>query len=119
MSRLEEKRRRRQRRKLHIRKRVVGTAEKPRMSVYRSARYLYVQVIDDAGGRTLASVSNLEKQLRAIKSNRAGAEQLGEVIGKRLKEKSIARVVFDRNGYLYHGLVRSIADGARKTGIQF
>jgi large subunit ribosomal protein L18 len=119
MSRLEDKNRRRGRRKAHIRKRLFGTAERPRMTVFKSGRYLYVQVVDDARGHTLVSASNLEKELRSVKSNVAGGQQLGEAVAKRLKEKHISQVVFDRNGYAYHGVVKSIADGARKIGVQF
>jgi large subunit ribosomal protein L18 len=89
------------------------------MTVYKSGRYLYVQVIDDQKAHTLVSASNLEKDLRKLKSNLAGAEQLGQIVAERMKEKKIASVVFDRNGYAYHGIVKSIAEGARKAGIQF
>jgi len=119
MSRLEDKVRRRGRRKAHIRKRLVGTSERPRMTVFKSGRYLYVQVIDDTQGHTLASASNLEKDLRSVKSTIAGGQQLGEAIARRLKDKEVSQVVFDRNGYAYHGVVKSIADGARKAGVQF
>ena len=119
MNRLELKQAKRVRRKAHVRKRVSGTAERPRLTVYRSAHYIYIQAIDDAVGRTLASASNREKALAAVKSTVAGGAQLGELIGQRLKEKSIARVVFDRNGYAYHGVVKAIADGARKAGVAF
>jgi len=78
-----------------------------------------IQVIDDTKGHTLASASTLEKDLREIKTTVAGAGQLGEIIGKRLLEKNIKTVVFDRNGYLYHGIVKAIADGARKAGVEF
>ncbi|MDR2608057.1 MAG: 50S ribosomal protein L18 [Treponema sp.] len=114
-----DKDRKRLKRKVHIRKRIAGTAEKPRMTVTRSNKSLYIQVIDDGRGYTLASASTLEKELRTIKANIEGAGQLGEVMGKRLLEKNIKTVVFDRNGYLYHGLVKALADGARKAGIQF
>ncbi|MDR1175908.1 MAG: 50S ribosomal protein L18 [Treponema sp.] len=114
-----DKDRKRLKRKVHIRKRIAGTAEKPRMTVTRSNKSLYIQVIDDGRGHTLASASTLEKELRTIKVNIEGAGQLGEVMGKRLLEKDIKTVVFDRNGYLYHGLVKALADGARKAGIQF
>jgi large subunit ribosomal protein L18 len=109
MDRLKDKRRRKLRRKLHIRKRITGTASKPRMSIFKSNRYIYVQVIDDNAGTTLAAASNMEKD----------AGRLGQAIGQRLKEKSIEQVVFDRNGYAYHGVVKAVADGARKAGIQF
>ena len=119
MDRLQEKKIRRLRRKKHVRKLVTGVAERPRMTVFKSDRYLYVQVIDDQKAHTLVSASNLEKDLRKLKSNLAGAEQLGQVVAERLKEKKIKAIVFDRNGYPYHGVVKSIADGARKAGIQF
>jgi large subunit ribosomal protein L18 len=114
-----DKDRKRLKRKIHIRKYISGTAEKPRLSVTRSNRALYMQVIDDEKGRTLASASTLEKDLREIKATVAGAAQLGEIMGKRLLEKNINTVVFDRNGYLYHGIVKAMADGARKAGVQF
>ena len=114
-----EKDRRRYKRKIHIRKMVSGTQERPRMTVTRSNRRLSIQVIDDTKGHTLASASTLEKELRDVKATVAGGAQLGEVMGKRLLEKNIKSVVFDRNGYLYHGVVKAIADGARKAGIEF
>jgi large subunit ribosomal protein L18 len=78
-----------------------------------------MQVIDDTKGHTLASASTLEKELRDIKATVAGAGQIGEIMGKRLSEKNIKTVVFDRNGYLYHGIVKAMADGARKAGVEF
>ncbi|UCF95986.1 MAG: 50S ribosomal protein L18 [Spirochaetaceae bacterium] len=119
MDRLEQKKIRRIRRKKHIRKLVSGVGDRPRMTVFKSGRYLYVQVIDDQKEQTLVSASNIEKELRKLKSTIDGAEKLGQVVAGRLKEKKIDRVVFDRNGYAYHGIVRSIAEGARKAGIQF
>ena len=89
------------------------------MTVYKSGRYLYIQVVDDQKEHTIVSASNIEKDLRKLKSNLAGAQELGQVVAGRLKEKKIDSVVFDRNGYAYHGIVKSIADGARKAGIQF
>ncbi|MDR0376605.1 MAG: 50S ribosomal protein L18 [Spirochaetaceae bacterium] len=114
-----EKDRKRFKRKIHIRKRIKGTPDRPRMSVVRSNRALSIQVIDDSKGHTIASASTLEKELKSIKRTVEGAGQLGEIMGKRLLEKNIATVVFDRNGYLYHGLVKALADGARKAGLQF
>jgi large subunit ribosomal protein L18 len=114
-----EKDRKRLKRKIHIRKRISGTAERPRMSVNRSNKALYIQIIDDTQGNTLASASTLEQELKNIKRTVEGAGQLGEIMGKRLLEKNIKTVVFDRNGYLYHGLIKAMADGARKSGIQF
>jgi large subunit ribosomal protein L18 len=114
-----EKDRKRLKRKIHIRKSIVGTPERPRMSVTRSNRALSIQVIDDSKGHTVASASTLEKDLKNIKRTVEGANQLGEIMGKRLLEKNITTVVFDRNGYLYHGLVKALAEGTRKAGIQF
>ena len=114
-----EKDRKRLKRKIHIRKDISGTAERPRLTVTRSNKALYMQVIDDAKGQTLAAASTLEKDLRNIKPNAAGAAELGEIMGKRLVEKNITTVVFDRNGYLYHGLIKAMADGTRKAGIKF
>jgi large subunit ribosomal protein L18 len=114
-----EKDRKRLKRKIHIRKRISGTAERPRMSVFKSNKSLYVQAIDDLLGSTLVSVSTIEKDLLEIKNNVEGASKLGEIMGKRLLEKNIKSVIFDRNGYLYHGVVKAIADGARKSGVQF
>jgi large subunit ribosomal protein L18 len=114
-----EKDRKRLKRKVHIRKKIAGTTERPRMTVTRSNRSISIQIIDDTKGHTLASASTLEKDLRNLKANIAGAGQLGEVMGKRLLEKNIKTVVFDRNGYLYHGVVKALADGTRKAGIEF
>ncbi|HOC29468.1 MAG TPA: 50S ribosomal protein L18 [Treponemataceae bacterium] len=116
---LNDKDRKRLKRKIHIRKRVAGTAERPRMTVTRSNKNLTVQVIDDVTGSTLAAVSTLEKELSELKSNLASGTKVGEEIGRRLKEKNITSVVFDRNGYLYHGVVKAVADGARSAGINF
>jgi large subunit ribosomal protein L18 len=114
-----EKDRKRIKRKIHIRKRIAGTAERPRMTVTRSNRRLSVQIIDDLKGHTLISASTLEKDLRNIKATVEGAGQLGEIVGRRILDKNIKAVVFDRNGYLYHGVIKALADGARKAGVQF
>ena len=114
-----EKDRKRLKRKVHIRKRISGTPERPRMTVFKSNRSLSIQIIDDIKGHTLASASTLEKEFRDIKATVEGAGKLGEAMGKRLLEKDIKTVVFDRNGYLYHGIVKAMADGARKAGVQF
>ncbi|MDE6705359.1 MAG: 50S ribosomal protein L18 [Treponemataceae bacterium] len=116
---LTEKNRKRLHRKIHIRKRIHGTAERPRMTVTRSNCNLYVQVINDDEGRTLAAISTLEKEFAALKPNVGGATKLGEALGKRLQDKKITTVVFDRNGYLYHGVVKALADATRKAGIVF
>ena len=116
---------RRDRIKFRIRKKVRGTPERPRLSVFRSLAHIYVQVIDDFAGRTLASASSVEPALKAQFNgevrggNKKGAELIGRTIAERLKEKGITRVVFDRNGFLYHGRVQSLADAAREAGLQF
>ena len=119
MNRVLDKYRKRAKRKVHIRKHISGTATKPRMTVFRSNAHMYVQVIDDVAGHTLVSASTLETELRDLKNTVADGAKLGEVVGKRLLEKKIDSVVFDRNGYLFHGIVKSIADGARKAGVKF
>ena len=116
---LSDKQRRRLHRKIHIRKTIYGTAERPRMTVYKSGRNLYVQAINDDEGKTLASISTLEKDFIALKANIDSAAKLGEAFGSRLKDKNISKVVFDRNGYLYHGVVKALADATRKAGIEF
>jgi large subunit ribosomal protein L18 len=116
---LNDKQRKRLHRKVHIRKSIYGTAARPRMTVTRSNYNLYVQVIDDDEGKTLASISTLEKDYAALKANIEGAAKLGEALGTRLKDKKITTVVFDRNGYLYHGVIKALADGTRKAGIVF
>jgi large subunit ribosomal protein L18 len=123
--RIETKEDRRDRIKFRIRKRLRGTAGQPRLSVFRSGSHIYVQVIDDMAGRTLASASSVEPAIRAQLvegargGNRKGAEIVGRAIAERLKEKGITRVVFDRNGFLYHGRVRAVAEAARQAGLQF
>jgi len=119
MKRLDEKLRRKTRRKAGIRKRISGTAKRPRVTIYKSNRYTYLQAVDDTEGVTLAAVSNLEKELGEIKNNVSQIGKLGDKLAEKLKEKKIKEVVFDRNGYLYHGILKSVADGMRKSGIQF
>jgi large subunit ribosomal protein L18 len=116
---LENKLRKRAKRKVSVRKNITGTAGRPRMSVFKSNTHLYVQVIDDAAGNTLAAASTVEKPLKEISRKVEGGAKLGEEIGKRLLATGIKTVVFDRNGYQYHGIVKAIADGARKAGIIF
>jgi len=116
---LAEKIRRHDARKVHVRKTISGTAERPRLTVFKSNKYLYVQAIDDEAGVTLAAASTLEEALKGNRPTVATGSKLGELIGSRLGEKKISTVVFDRNGYNYHGIVKAIADGTRKTGIKF
>ncbi len=119
MKKMIDKTRRRLKRKTSIRKKVKGTPARPRLTVFKSSRHTYVQAIDDTAGATLAAASNLEKEHRDIVNKVAALEKLGQLIGERLKAKNITAVVFDRNGYRYHGKVKAIADGARKAGISF
>ena len=116
---LNDKDRKRLKRKIHIRKTLRGTAERPRMTVTRSNQNLYMQIIDDDTGNTLAAISTLEKEFSSLKPNVEDATKLGEAFGKRILDKKIKTVVFDRNGYLYHGVVQALADGARKAGVEF
>ncbi|MDD6180477.1 MAG: 50S ribosomal protein L18 [Desulfovibrionaceae bacterium] len=111
----------RQRRKIRIRKKISGTAARPRLVVYRSNLHMYAQLIDDAAGLTLAAASTLTlaKTEAGLHCNIAGAEMVGREIARLAKEKDITSVVFDRNGYLYHGRIKAIADGAREGGLEF
>ena len=109
---------RRTRRKSKIRKKIKGTHKRPRMSVYKSNRHMYVQVINDEQGNTIAAVSNLDGDHKELTNTVTDGEKLGQAIGEKLKEQNIETVVFDRNGHLYHGVVKAIAEGTRKTGIK-
>jgi len=116
---------RRRRIQLRQRKRIAGTAERPRLSVFRSVSHIYAQVIDDGSGATLVAASSVEPTIRAgfakdvRGGNVKGAEAVGQAIAARSKEKGITRVVFDRGGFLYHGRIRAVADAARKAGLEF
>ena len=104
-----------------IRKKLQGTAERPRLNVYRSLNHIYVQVIDDLNGKTLVSASSAEgkKEARNKGGNVASAKAVGKTIADRAKEKGVTKVVFDRGGYIYHGRVKALADAAREAGLQF
>lgn len=119
MKHMTDKIRKRIRRRIYVRKRIVGTAERPRMTIFKSNRFTYIQVIDDGNGRTLVSASNHDADLRDVKNNIKDIGKLGESMGKKLKEKNINTIVFDRNGYKYHGMVKVVADAVRKAGIAF
>ena len=116
---------RRDRIKLRIGSAIAGTPERPRLTVFSSVAHIYVQVIDDRTGHTLAAASSVEPALKATFAtrvrggNKAGAEAVGTAIAERLKEKGITRVVFDRNGFLYHGRIKAVADAARQAGLEF
>ncbi len=111
---------RRHRRKMHIRKKVFGTAERPRLSVFRSLNHIYAQVIDDSAGITLAAASTAEKELRGSKSTKSEeAAVVGRLVAERAKAAGVERVVFDRAGFRYHGRIKSLADAAREAGLEF
>lgn len=110
------------RRKKRIRKTVFGTAERPRLSVYRTASHIYAQVIDDTTGNTLVAASTLTEDVRKSdghKGNIAAAGQVGKLLAERAKAANVTRVVFDRNGFLYHGRIKALADAAREGGLEF
>jgi large subunit ribosomal protein L18 len=118
----ERKRQARLKRKKRIRKKILGTPTRPRLSVFKSARHIYAQIIDDSSGNTLAAASSLEKDMRE-QSDRgdktAVAGRIGQLVAERAIDKGINKVVFDRNGFLYHGRVKAVSDGARKGGLNF
>ena len=101
-----------------IRKHLTGTTEKPRMSIFKSAKHISAQIIDDTTHVTLVAASSLEKDLKA-QDNKDGAKVVGQALAKRAKEKGITKVVFDRGGFRYHGVVASLAEGAREGGLEF
>ncbi len=111
------------RRNVHtrIRKKMLGTAERPRLSVYRSLNHIYAQIIDDLKGTTLVAASSIEgaKEAKKTGGNLASAKEVGKTLAQRAKQKGIDKVVFDRGGYIYHGRVKALADAAREAGLQF
>jgi large subunit ribosomal protein L18 len=110
----------RRRIKYRIRNKLAGTAERPRLCVYRSLKHIYAQVVDDAAGKTLATASSLEKDFPTKPGqNKQAAIELGKLIAQRSKEKGIEHVVFDRNGFKYHGRVKTLAEAAREGGLKF
>ena len=113
----------RSRLKVHIRKRVTGTTERPRLTVFKSLKHVYAQIVDDSTGKTLITVSDIDKsareQFNGLKGQIALGKKVGELTAQKAKEKKITEVVFDRNGYLYHGVVKAMADGAREGGLKF
>lgn len=102
-----------------IRRKLAGTAERPRLAVFRSVKHIYAQVIDDSQGRTLAAASSNEKSSAAAGGNVAGATAIGKLVAERAKEQGVESVVFDRGGYLYHGRVKALAEAAREAGLKF
>lgn len=109
----------RAKRHLRVRKKISGTPERPRLSVYRSEKNIYAQIIDDINAVTLVAASSLEKDFSAKGGNKEGAKLVGELVGKKAAEKGITEVVFDRGGFVYHGRIQSLAEGAREAGLKF
>lgn len=109
----------RTRRHARVRRKISGTAERPRLCVYRSNTNLYVQLIDDVAGNTLVSASTLDKEVKTKHANKEAAKEVGALIAKRALEKNIKDVVFDRGGYIYHGVVKELAEAARNGGLNF
>ena len=109
-------------RKMNIRKKISGTAERPRLSVFRSAKHIYAQLVDDTSGQTLTAASSVEKTVKEqpdAKSDVSMAQSVGKLVGERALKIGIKKVVFDRNGFLYHGRVKALSDGAREAGLDF
>ncbi|MBR2216032.1 MAG: 50S ribosomal protein L18 [Selenomonadaceae bacterium] len=115
----QDKNKARQKRHLRVRNHISGTAERPRLNVFRSLSHIYAQVIDDTKGVTLAAASSLDKEFNGKGGNIAAAKSVGEMIARRALEKGIKEVVFDRGGYVYHGRVAALAEAARSAGLQF
>ncbi|PRO64593.1 50S ribosomal protein L18 [Alkalicoccus urumqiensis] len=111
----------RKKRHAHVRRTITGTAERPRLNVFRSNKHIYAQLIDDTAGVTIAGASSLDDELKNIENggNKEAARKVGELVAKRALEQNKETVVFDRGGYLYHGRVQELADGAREAGLKF
>lgn len=112
----------RDRKHVRVRKKVKGTQERPRLNIYRSLNNVYAQIIDDLAGKTLVSASTLDSELKGKlegTANKAAARAVGKLVGERAKNAGIEKVVFDRGGYIYHGKVKELAEGAREAGLEF
>jgi large subunit ribosomal protein L18 len=107
------------RRHLRIRKKVQGTAERPRLAVFRSEKNIYAQIIDDVAQVTLVAASSLDKDFNGVGSNKAAAREVGKLVAQRAAQKGIKSVVFDRGGFIYHGRIQELAEGAREAGLEF
>lgn len=124
MDKAKRKRERRTRAHLRIRSKVAGTSERPRLAVYKSAQYIYAQLVDDAAGHTLVHASSFEPEVRKLveggsAKSRAAARTVGEIVAQRAKDQGIQHAVFDRGGYRYHGRVKELAEAARSKGLEF
>ncbi|MDO7908334.1 50S ribosomal protein L18 [Paenibacillus sp. JX-17] len=118
----QDKNKARVRRHLRVRKKIEGTAARPRLNVFRSSKHIYAQLIDDVAGVTLAAASTMDKELSADIKNGGSVEsarKVGELVAKRAKDKGVTAVIFDRGGYLYHGRIQALADAAREAGLEF
>ena len=109
----------RQRRHIRVRRKISGTAERPRLCIYRSNSNIYAQIIDDVAGNTLVAASTLDKEIKTKHANKEAAKEVGTLIAKRAADKKIVDVVFDRGGYIYHGVVKELAEAAREGGLKF
>ncbi len=109
----------RRRRHIRVRRKISGTSERPRLCVYRSNNNLYVQIIDDVAGNTLVQASTLDKEVKTKHANKEAAKEVGTLIAKKAANKNIETVVFDRGGYIYHGVVKELAEAAREAGLKF
>ena len=109
----------RQRRHIRVRRKISGTPECPRLCVYRSNSNIYAQIIDDVAGNTLVSASTLDKEVKTKHANKEAAKEVGTLIAKKAADKKIKQVVFDRSGYIYHGVVKELAEAAREAGLEF
>ncbi len=122
MIRKEDRNKKRKKRHLRVRNKIVGTAERPRLNVFRSSKNIYAQLIDDMAGHTLAAASSVDEEVKAKGVNGGtvdAARAVGELIAKRAADKGVQSVVFDRGGYIYHGRVKALAEGAREGGLDF
>ena len=109
----------RTRRHIRVRRKISGTAERPRLCIYRSNSNIYVQIIDDVAGKTLVQASTLDKEIKTKYANKEAAKEVGTLIAKRAADNKITEVVFDRGGYIYHGVVKELAEAARQGGLKF
>ena len=107
------------RRHIRVRRKISGTAERPRLCIYRSNRNLFAQLIDDVAGNTIVSASTLDKEIKTKLSNKQAAKEVGTLIAKKATEKGVESVVFDRSGYQYHGVIKEFAEAAREAGLKF
>lgn len=122
MGSLHLRKRSRLKRKKRIRKKIFGTQQRPRLSVFRSAKHIYAQIIDDTTGHTIVAASSLEQEVKSqpkFDNKVAMADYVGKLLGQRAVSKGVSKVVFDRNGFLYHGRVKAVSDGAREAGLDF